>query len=769
MQKYFFFAVIISLALLGSLSSAHAESFFAAKIAKNYDNVFLGYDSKGNEIHKWTSHPDRILDQNGNYVDYRLFQNSTIITLETANSGSLVFNKASCSYSMYNNGQVGGTNDPIIKGISYTVKGKANNTQTWSNVNSVNNAACSATVQEDGTNVKITGEKANGAGTFQIILDYHPGLGIKETLRAYNNNPAWTNNNIGFTEKFQVPQTIKLGQVSYDLSQYNNTVLDRTWIKNNAVDLIRLTDKINYDFGYGWKNLQDIKITWINGQAFLSLNYLYGGYVIPYQQWIEVDPTFGPSTGTNYLSEANAGASAGCTATTFVKTQTNGRAEIQSAGDAGNPTCHRAATSFNVTSIPDAITSVTLVNLTTTTSVPVGMGAESCEYHRVMNPPASASAAVLWNDITAGTTYVTGNTSCRTANTFTLTLGSTANSEIKSSINAGNNTWHVGIKLTSEARSGTASSITFGTTQLTVIYANPKPNAVTTLHTTTITTTSIGLAWTAPNLNSGTCSGYQINYTTPWGVPTTILVNNTGSCATSYTVSSLVAATDYSFRVTVRTDGGTNVTGANYVNATTLTFNQANYTIGSFSYNANNPTLFPIRYERVPINSSDTLVNVTFNKDYSLACDLRYTYAGTNHTYKTISSSLISATEREASFRFKNATNEITTFHCWNQNGNQSANYVLTQSNFLLIQQIHDFRSGVYGTSGQLGAFDFITLIVVIIAMIGFNRTNEAVGGFFCIIAIAIITFFGIITWQFAIISAMAVVVMLVISSTRKD
>lgn len=770
MQKYFFFAVIISLALLGSLSSAHAESFFGKKIKSNFDDTITGYDSSGGQIHLWVSHPDRILDQNGNYVDYRLFQNGTIITLETANSGSLVFNKASCSYSMYNNGLVGGNNAPIIKGISYTVKGKANSSSTWSPVNTVNNAACAATVQEDGTNVKIIGEKVNGVGTFQIVLDYHPGLGIKETLRAYNNNPAWTNNNIGFTEKFQVPQTIKLGQVSYDLSQYNNTVLDRTWIKNNAVDLIRLTDKINYDFGYGLKNLQDIKITWINGQAFLSLNYLYGGYVIPYQQWIEVDPTFGPSTGTNYLSEAVGSAGAACP-TSYTKTTTNGRAEKQD-NTASGPTdgCHRAATSFNVTSIPAGVSNITLVNLTTTTSAPVAMAAQSCNYVRVMNPPATSSATVLWNDITAGTTYVSGDTNCRVAATYTLTLGSTANSNLVSSLNAGNTTFHIGIKLTSEARDGAGHSITFGTTQLKVVYVAPKPNPVTTLHSTTITTTSIGLAWTAPNMNGGTCSGYQINYTSPYGTPNSILVNNTGTCAsTSYTVSSLAAGTGYSFRVSARTEAGTNTVGANIINATTLAFNQANYTIGSFSYNANNPTLFPIRYERVPINSSDTLVNVTFNKDYSLACDLRYTYAGTNHTYKTISSSLISSTEREASFRFKNATNEITTFHCWNQNGNQSANYVLTQSNFLLIQQIHDFRSGVYGTSGQLGAFDFITLIVVIIAMIGFNRTNEAVGGFFCIIAIAIITFFGIITWQFAIISAMAVVVMLVISSTRKD
>jgi hypothetical protein len=163
------------------------------------------------------------------------------------------------------------------------------------------------------------------------------------------------------------------------------------------------------------------------------------------------------------------------------------------------------------------------------------------------------------------------------------------------------------------------------------------------------------------------------------------------------------------------------------------------------------------------------MVNVTFANTYSLACDLKYTFAGSNKTYHALSSIPVSASENEASFRFTNSSNDIVTFHCWNELGNQSANYVLTQTDFLLKQQVRDFRNGTYGTSGQLGAFDFITLIVVVIAMIGLNRTNEAVAGFFAIIAVAVLTYFGIIQWYIAIISALAVIILLSISSTRKD
>jgi hypothetical protein len=759
-NQAFFFA-IIPFAVFGLIIPAYAETVQG----KNYDDTLLGYDNRGNEIHQWVAQPERILD-NGIWKDYVITQNASTITVQTANSGSFVFNRNTCTYNLYKNGLIGGT--PEIKDIGYTVKGKANSSSTWLNVNAINNAACVGAVSTNGKNVTVTGTKTNGAGTFQIKLDYSPGLGIKETLRAYNNNPAWTNHNIGFTEKFEVPQVIKFGKNTYDLSQYNNTVLDRTWITNNKAKLIQLTDKVFYDFGIGWNNLQDIKITWQGGKAYLSLNYLYGNYIVPYQQWMEVDPTFGPSADTSYLLTTPTGASAGCPSGSVTKSTATGRAEKNAAADAGGG-CNRAIAAFDITTIP-ANSWVIDSDATFTSSAIVDMAAQSCDSYRVMNNPATASGSTLWNDAADGSQYVSGNTNCRTASTYKLDLGMTADTDIGASRAAGNTTFSFSVKLTDETRDGGGHSVSFvnNAITLTVIYTTQSANAVTTLAISDIETDSLRLTWVAPSAN-GTIIGYMINYTSPWGDPLTKIVNDTATTGVIYDVSGLTLNTDYSFRVCAWVATGCNATNGKIANTTTLAFNQANFTIGSFNFDADNPLIFPIRYERQDLNSTHTFVNVTYDNTFTLACDLRYTYAGTNHTYTGMSSVPVSASEDEVSFRFVNTTNEITTFHCWNQAGNQSANYVLTQTDFLLLQQLEDFRNGTYGTMGQFGAFDLISLIVIIIAMIGLNFKSESVAGFFCIVAIAVLTFFEMIQWYTAIIAAVAVVTMLAIASTRKD
>lgn len=761
-NQAFFFA-IIPFAVIGLIIPVHAE----IEQGKNYDKEFMGYDAGGNEIYQLRTHPERIWD--GAWKDYRLTQNSTTIILETANSGSLAFSKSGCSYSFYGNGIIDPSDTPTVQDISYTVKGKPNASSTWSNVNTINNAACAPSIMEypNGT-AKILGTKTNGAGTFQIELKYTPGEGIKETLKAYNNNPAWNNHNIGFTEKFQVPQVIKFGKNTYDLSQYNNTVLDRNWIINNKAKLIELSDGMFYDFGIGFANLQDLKITWINYKAYLSLNYLYGGYIVPYQQWIEVDPTLVVQD-TSYLVNTANGAGAACPGGPYAKSAATGQARKSQSTDAGDG-CYRAIASWDITALP-VTAFVTNSSAMFTSSGTVNMGTESCESYRVMNDPATAAAALLWNDAEHGTRYYTANTGCQSNNTYDIDLGATADSEIQASRAAGNTTFSISVKLTSEVRdagAGHAVSFVNNAIDLTITYISAKPDAVTTLHSTDITTTTVDLAWTPPNMNGGTCSGYQINYTSPWGQPITILLNNTGVCTAAYDVSGLTLNTPYSFRVSARTQLGVNASG-NILNVTTLAFNQANFTIGSFNFQANNPIIFPIRYERQDLNSSHTFVNVTYDNTFNLACDLRYTYAGTNHTYTGMSSVPVSASEDEVSFRFVNTTNEITTFHCWNQAGNQSANYVLTQTDFLLLQQLEDFRNGTYGTMGQFGAFDLISLIVIIVSMIGLNFKSESVAGFFCIVAITVLTFFEMIQWYTAIIAAVAVVTMLAIASTRKD
>ena len=178
----------------------------------------------------------------------------------------------------------------------------------------------------------------------------------------------------------------------------------------------------------------------------------------------------------------------------------------------------------------------------------------------------------------------------------------------------------------------------------------------------------------------------------------------------------------------------------------------------------------PIRFERQDVNSSLTRVNVTYSPHVNLKCDLSYFYAHTNHTYYPISHTVLSTGDYEASFAFVNGTRDQTIIHCWDQNGsNATGRYVMTQSDFLLKQQIRDFRNGTYGTMGILGALDLVTIVVFIFAMIGFNRINPTVGAIFCIIAVFGLAYFEIITIPAVVFTVIGIIVMAIVGTTRKD
>lgn len=750
---------------------AYAEPFITVEQGADYTKTLISENPDGTRTYQWESHPDKIITWYNQgvpvYSHYRLNEDANSVTVETMNSGSISWNKNSCSYDIYPNGYVDGQ-VAKVKNISWTVKGKLSSSSTWSSVNSVNNASCQTSITQDGTNLTITGQKTNSVGTFQIVIEYRPGLGFKETMKAYNNNPAWNNHHIGFTETFEVPQVIKFGAQTYDLANYNGTTLNRTWIENNQAKLIQLFDGYVYDFGIGFDNLEDVKITYQNGIAKLSLNYLYTNSIIPYQQWVEIDPTFGPSTGTNYLLQTTNGAGVACPGAPYAKSVANGRAERQSSGDPGGQ-CFRAVTAFDVTTINDNIGVISTMNVTTTTSAPANMGTEACDMHRVMNDPSTAAAALLWADLQSHTKYVSTNTQCRTAQTFTMTLSSNATSELISSVRAGNNTFSIGFKFTSETRDGVGHTVTFGTTTLKVVYETAQPPyAVTSLSAVGLASNAITISWTTPDLRNGTLQSWQINYTTPWGAPNSVLINAASPSTLSYTVGDLAENTDYSFRVGVRTNIGNNMSG-NIANATSGV-RAGNFTIGFFNFNATNPLFDGIQFQRTDANNTHTNVRVIFDEDYTLRCTVASTFARTSDTYN-ITGSVYDANRESSIFTFINHENDIISIDCWDTITNDTGVYYLNQeSGWVLLNMIDNFRNGTYGTTGKFGAFDFVTFIVLILGMIGLNRVNDALGGIFMVLAIGALAVLGIITWEAGVIFGMiAFAVMIAIVTTRKD
>jgi hypothetical protein len=133
-----------------------------------------------------------------------------------------------------------------------------------------------------------------------------------------------------------------------------------------------------------------------------------------------------------------------------------------------------------------------------------------------------------------------------------------------------------------------------------------------------------------------------------------------------------------------------------------------------------------------------------------------------------MTSTVVSSTLDQVAFEFVNYDNEIIDVYCVDSTSGTSGTYLLIQSDFPLLQQITSFRNGDYGTSGNFGVFDFVTLLVVIISMIGLNRVNESVGVIFNLVFLGGLSIFGIIELPTLIFGAMAVLVVFGITTTRK-
>ena len=352
------------------------------------------------------------VDGNAQFTSYKLSEGSTWITYESA-STSFTFDKNTCSMKFYNVGRING-NTPIIPSDSFVVKGKQLSDTTWTDINTINNAVCNTTLSSNTDQVVITGTKSvANVGTFKTTWTMPTFGQLKVTLEATNNNPAWTNHQVGFTETVKVPQFIKLGNTTYNLANFDGTVLDKTWIENNNAKLIKLSDTINYDFGLGFDQVTNIKINWDGSQASLNFNYLNVGQV-NVGQTVVVDPQIGIQAGTTYAVDTTLTTGTDCLVGENIVV--GGTALIEKPTTA-SADCNAPAFRFNTQDLPDFadVTNTELIYDVTAVTT-----ATNCDYNELTLDPASATASALWDDILnigGGTTYVANDATCTTVAT----------------------------------------------------------------------------------------------------------------------------------------------------------------------------------------------------------------------------------------------------------------------------------------------------------------------------------------------------------------
>lgn len=341
----------------------------------------------------------------------------------------------------------------------------------------------------------------------------------------------------------------------------------------------------------------------------------------------------------------------------------------------------------------------------------------------------------------------TGNT-----NTFYNDTGRTANNNYNYKVSSLNNS---GIS---------AASNTDAT------YTCKKPNAVTTLTGSATDLSTVVLTWIAP-VPYASLLGYQVNYTTPYGIPLTIFnPPHTGSSTVTTTIFGLSIGNDYSFRVSPVTIFGKNATGNIFNVTTTTAFELGNLTLTDTI----NTDDFKIFYERTDTNATSILLEVTYPASYTLTCNMLHKFSMDNNTYTGLTETPISGPGADtdnviSSFVFSGANTEIITINCYDKSIPDDAKYIVTITQFELLNQIANFRNGTYGTSGQIGGLDLITLIVVIIGMIGFNRVTPIAGVIFTVITVGTLSFFGIIEIYQIMFPALALIVLLAYTRTRQS
>ena len=207
---------------------------------------------------------------------------------------------------------------------------------------------------------------------------------------------------------------------------------------------------------------------------------------------------------------------------------------------------------------------------------------------------------------------------------------------------------------------------------------------------------------------------------------------------------------------------------------TVTVYSTGNFTVGNLSISEINPLrISPISFDRKDIEhenqdiNNSVLITIEYPASFDLDCNVKNKFAHTNQNYTDITGQTISTYTKQATFSFTNFSNEVITMYCYDSITGEGSTYVIANNDFPMLELFDNFRGGTFGTSGKIGELDFITLIIIIVSMIGFNRKSPVVGVIINAMVIGAAVFLQIIQFETVMISAIATVVMFVIFAGR--
>ena len=299
---------------------------------------------------------------------------------------------------------------------------------------------------------------------------------------------------------------------------------------------------------------------------------------------------------------------------------------------------------------------------------------------------------------------------------------------------------------------------------------------------------SVTLTWTAPD--SKTSRGivdYQINWTSPFGEPNIPVAKAPGN-ATTYTVTHLPLQTGSSLRVAAETyhteRAGVNITGATILNVQP----SIDFVAGTLDL-TNETRDLPRRGPHIDMeytrSGADVVVEMAWPATAAdaLNCEVDVPATGRNYTAGVLPQGAADADGMyHSNLTLGQIGARIADVDCEGgavrtTSGGERIPAVAGDlqiepdpagAGIPLLEWIASFRSGEWGTQATIGAFDLVTLIVIIVAMIGFNRSSPAMGLIFSIIVLGVAAYFELIELPGVILGVLALLVMIAVIITRR-
>src|SRR3990167_3747450 len=474
MSKYLFFLIIF----LIPLPLAYAE------VGKDFDTEQLP-----NGLTQWTSHYDRIFDGDS-WENYLISNNPVQLEFESANL-SFLFDKVSCDFKLL---------DPE-----------------------------SETVAIDGYNFSLS---IDGLPTVLPVCNL-------ESFIQSGDKVSFTINRGLFKTLYEMNPTGSM-EWTHDIDNNEGKASTFTIIETCTDCIANKVDGNQIDFGsYTLDTKNEVHNTVKETRSDK------GDYIIEYEKTVNdeekliIDPTFTSNNPSEDAELVDNDADNTCEAVSGALAFNTASGQVGRFSTAeATADCGRFYSEWDITSIPDTV-SIIDVDFTFDISGIVGTPA-NCDYVSMAAQPTITTDANNWANIGSGTTLVSSDTACKTAgDNKNVDLGAGGNSYVDSQLSS--NWVAIGVKANGDvgALDGTYHIAAFSPEEsastpdptLTIVYVEFVPDAVTDLTSTDIRPTSVDLDWTEPNLNGGTLSGYQINYTTPWSSSVnTILTGQNNTC-----------------------------------------------------------------------------------------------------------------------------------------------------------------------------------------------------------------------------------------------